>query len=980
MNAESSASGTSSQSAAQIAHPHSLQIKAADEAILRVSAAICNNIRSLSADPGLLAQNALSVCRTLTETLAVRYYVQYQGSKPHSKTKPKSQPKIQGRYETIQAALTLIRDPKNVSRAVREHCKMITEFHALLQISTSHYVQDPESSSRLMCRYLDYLYELRALAQADFNLEILGNLEDFPLLQDEHDRAYYEAVAGEIARTKAPGEPSRPERARFYILSKRPFFVQGRRYYEIHYVTCSGRGVKNERRTAFTALEICDYHAVKLSLHQGTVTLFGRSCGIEIISAFQIAIRPAELSAFTAVMTGFSPSISYTHPAYRALMDLLTTRRCSLRDTVAESTDDEFAQFLATTGLDTLPELCRALTAARKLIRSRKSGAQVISYLLLRLRHEVIQAQLNYLYDEDYRQRRLLGNEQISGLYLKSGCLPFDTMPLCTSLPGHNPPTEDLSCTVDIAGHESELLAKALYTKTIRERQIFHDQSAIAEDLGIPQSELEERLNAYNEALYPGHAPKRTIKKFGRYLYLNGVATTCEDIFKSLQEYALDGLEEWCAGVESRLDALHLQISDEQRQALLGLFAGTRVKLIYGAAGTGKTTLMQGAAALLSAYPKLFLAVTHTAVDNLKRRISAADCTFMTVEKALSPNLDETVLHSEVLFIDECGCLGNADMQKLLRRFHAKALILSGDEYQIEPIKFGNWFALAHIFLPDRCQSTLTTIFRATDPELLKLWSAVRKKEPGALELLEANGRSGALDQSLFERQSTDEIILCLGYDGVYGINCINRYLQEANPGREYRLGVNSYRTGDPVIFNDSKRFAPLLYNNLKGAIADIAVQDGGLYFTIDTAIPLQHDLDGLPEGLQLQTFEDTDGRSRTRVGFLVREAADAEQDLNELECEVPFQVAYAISVHKAQGLEYDSVKLIVSDHLVSGITLNLFYTAITRSRHYLKIYWSRKAEQQVFKQLQERDFGRDINLLSHLFPTLKKQGIRPRA
>ena len=55
----------------------------------------------------------------------------------------------------------------------------------------------------------------------------------------------------------------------------------------------------------------------------------------------------------------------------------------------------------------------------------------------------------------------------------------------------------------------------------------------------------------------------------------------------------------------------------------------------------------------------------------------------------------------------------------------------------------------------------------------------------------------------------------------------------------------------------------------------------------------------------------------------------------------VPFQIAYAVSIHKAQGLEYDSVKIIITDDIDELITHSIFYTAITRAREKLKIYWN---------------------------------------
>ena len=55
----------------------------------------------------------------------------------------------------------------------------------------------------------------------------------------------------------------------------------------------------------------------------------------------------------------------------------------------------------------------------------------------------------------------------------------------------------------------------------------------------------------------------------------------------------------------------------------------------------------------------------------------------------------------------------------------------------------------------------------------------------------------------------------------------------------------------------------------------------------------------------------------------------------------VPFQVAYAVSIHKAQGLECDSVKIVITDANEDDITHSIFYTAITRAREKLKIFWT---------------------------------------
>jgi ATP-dependent exoDNAse (exonuclease V) alpha subunit len=78
----------------------------------------------------------------------------------------------------------------------------------------------------------------------------------------------------------------------------------------------------------------------------------------------------------------------------------------------------------------------------------------------------------------------------------------------------------------------------------------------------------------------------------------------------------------------------------------------------------------------------------------------------------------------------------------------------------------------------------------------------------------------------------------------------------------------------------------------------------------------------------------------------------------------VPFQVAYAVSIHKAQGLEYDSVKIVITNETEERITHNIFYTAITRAKNKLMIYWSPETEQSVLGRLEVKNSQKDAHLL----------------
>lgn len=88
-----------------------------------------------------------------------------------------------------------------------------------------------------------------------------------------------------------------------------------------------------------------------------------------------------------------------------------------------------------------------------------------------------------------------------------------------------------------------------------------------------------------------------------------------------------------------------------------------------------------------------------------------------------------------------------------------------------------------------------------------------------------------------------------------------------------------------------------------------------------------------------------------SRISLTVYAYDDNTSDLEDssrMNSIVPFQLAYAVSIHKAQGLEYDSVKVIIPQSNSEKITHGIFYTAITRAKKKLKIYWSAETMKEI--------------------------------
>lgn len=240
----------------------------------------------------------------------------------------------------------------------------------------------------------------------------------------------------------------------------------------------------------------------------------------------------------------------------------------------------------------------------------------------------------------------------------------------------------------------------------------------------------------------------------------------------------------------------------------------------------------------------------------------------------------------------------------------------------------------------------------------------MRQLDDAILEPLVKNGYVARLDESIFEQDEDDDIILCLNYDGLYGINNINRFLQNNNPSESVVCGINTYKVGDPILFNESNIFSPLIHNNSKGRIVGIRPEAQQIWFHIELEESI-NELDARGYDFELSGESKT---GKSIISFSVNKHRSTDEDDEDSDSTViPFQVAYAVSIHKAQGLEYDSVKIVITNETEERITHNIFYTAITRAKNKLKIYWSPETEQSVLGRLKVKNSSKDAYLLSRL-------------
>ena len=885
------------------------------EHIQNTDAAICQNIASLVDQRDLLSQNVLAQLRNLVEGVAVRLQL---GSAD-----------AEYNYPAIGPGLAFVK--------ARGQYSFLSRFHKLLEASASHYTLDGDASERLMLKYYAYLLRIRTLLKERCGISVLANLESFPVDLDPSLREYHEKIAARIEWAHSaprPSDISAP--GRYYIHKTRPFFAGGRIYYEVTFYRAVNKVSKFDRLIAFTDIDMTDKYSAMLTLQRDSIEVLNQTMPITIICDWEVSIRPCEFNNFARLL-GITTRVGTSTAEYRYLMNGLSVSSGSLLDLI----DMPDAQYAATrdagTESATTPQIFPVLDEARRIVRSSAPGHNVVRYLMLRMYNQVIKAQ--------YNREECAG---LSGLNLPYGCIPFDQMPFCTSLPGHNPRYWDLVESLDATDRNHELLARRV-RNSVERHGILYTPLADLEEFG----DVTKLIAIYNSKLYYKHTERQLLQGKG-HVFIRGYEDDTVAIVEKLQEYAAPGIDGYTAAVERWLDEAPRGIDDEvKKDALKLLFSQSNVALIYGAAGTGKSTMVDHIANYFNDKSKLFLAHTNPAIDNLKRRVTAQDSTFRTISSQIYRTASDP--EYDLLVIDECSTVSNADLLKVLATTSFKLLVLVGDVYQIASIQFGNWFGIIRSFIPSTSVFELTTPFRTKSESLLGFWDKVRNIDDDIAEVIARDGYSTVLDKSLFEAQRQDEIILCLNYDGLYGINNVNRFLQSSNPNPATTWRVSTYKVGDPVLFNETERFWPVIYNNLKGRIVDIAFDTGKIQFDVELDRPLTE----LDVGGELEWVEGS------TVRFPVYDYDTSDEDDDSLNTSVPFQVGYAVSIHKAQGLEYDSVKIVITNANEDDITHSIFYTAVTRARESLKIFWTPETQQAVLKSLRRSTSSKDVALLS---------------
>ena len=614
-------------------------------------------------------------------------------------------------------------------------------------------------AERLMLKYYNYLWEIRRFMRENYNKSILENLEKFPLDLDTVDSEYYEKVAKQIENIDLTKRNVRV--SRYYVHKITPFFVNGERYYEITLQLAGVYSTKYNRVTVYSKMTITTYYSIQIAYTETELELWGIRNNIKVLNDWKVAIDPTCLNKLSKMLMKHT-KINRNYQEYVNLMEFLTETGMNLFELInmrKERFSQIYNRVFGTTNThdfgDVLIQIRREYSKS-----SCKVGKNTIGYAMLHMRDEIL---------EDLLPNKFYPKRISEKLFVSSRCYPFEKNPMIANLVGTKTSKKDKESII-------ELLDDSKVVSLVQPYMTIDNLISETGELLFKKSEIgsDAVIENYNTSLDDWERDKGyfIIEKEGLVTIASYYDTTINILKRLLQlthNVSLDRQEE----NERFIKSCGIKFDDiDKKIALKHLFVNSNIMLIYGAAGTGKTTLINYISRMFGNARKLYLTKTHTALQNVIRSLdkNIDNCDFEIIDSITRSN--SAVIH-DIVFIDECSTIDNRTMELLLGKISNDALIvMSGDIYQIESIDFGNWFFYAKDIVKAKGASIeLSSTWRTEKEELKGLWKAVREKSTIVTEMLSMEGPfSENLGENIFHLDE-DEVVLCLNYDGKFGLN-----------------------------------------------------------------------------------------------------------------------------------------------------------------------------------------------------------------
>jgi exodeoxyribonuclease V alpha subunit len=460
----------------------------------------------------------------------------------------------------------------------------------------------------------------------------------------------------------------------------------------------------------------------------------------------------------------------------------------------------------------------------------------------------------------------------------------------------------------EILDIEREIIVKAIGTIAL-------NKQIILEDINHDPAEFQEN----HKAVY----------LVGYHIAETNLSTRLRTLIHTPQAIRKIDSEKAIQWVQEKLSII---LADKQIEAVRCV-TGNKVMIITGGPGTGKTTIINAIIRIFSVIKTKIMLAAPTG-RAAKRMMETTGHEAKTIHRLLEYSMrkggfqknGDSPLDCDLLIIDEASMIDTLLMHHLLKAIPSRAtFVLVGDVNQLPSVGAGNVLKdiieskavpvveLNEIFRQAKESSIIVNAHLINEGKMPNLRSSqdklddfyfIEQEDPQkVMELIITLVKERIPKR--FGFNAIDDIqVLSPMHRGIIGASNLNMELQNAlNPGDE---GVNRfgrlYKVNDKVM-QIANNYDKEVYNGDIGRIVSIDEEAQEITVSIDD-----------------------------------REISYDYSELDEL------VHAYAVSIHKSQGSEYQAVVIpILTQHYIL-LQRNLLYTGVTRGKKLVVIIGTKKA------------------------------------
>ncbi len=460
------------------------------------------------------------------------------------------------------------------------------------------------------------------------------------------------------------------------------------------------------------------------------------------------------------------------------------------------------------------------------------------------------------------------------------------------------------------------------------------------------------------------------------YIYLFNFYNTEEQIalrIKKLQNARnvkkISNIEEFLEKIEKNSS---IELSDKQKNALK-MVNDNNVTIITGGPGTGKTTIIKNVIDIYEEKGKKVILAAPTG-RAAKRMTETTGKEASTLHRLLeigkidddnlfknNDNYQGAPIDADIVIVDEVSMMDMFIMNYLLKCiYQGTKLVLVGDVDQLASVGPGS--VLKDLIASNQVATvSLDKIFRQAAKS--KIILNAHKVNNGEMFLSKEELEEDTKEDFFFIKENSQErmlaqvVSLCTGRLEKYGNYDFFQNIQVLSPTKKGLLGTKELNR---IL---QEQLNPNIMNLPEKASMGAIFRKGDRVMQIKNNYDIYWEKEGIGSGISNK--EMGNGVFNGEIGTII------QIDEKEKQVEIQFddnkiaryefteldqiEHSYAITIHKAQGSEFDVVIMAIPQTAPMLLTRNLLYTGITRAKKLLVVIGSKKTLEFMIQNVDSK-------------------------